>query len=89
MRAAVMAGASLLLLDDGLQNPSFSKDLALAVVDAGYGFGNGRVIPSGPLRERLWRGLSRADAVVLLGGDANLRAWRIWERSAFQCCTPC
>jgi tetraacyldisaccharide 4'-kinase len=71
MRAAVAAGARLLLLDDGLQNPTFCKDLSLAVVDAGYGFGNGRVIPSGPLRENLTRGLSRADAAVLVGTDAN------------------
>jgi tetraacyldisaccharide 4'-kinase len=71
MRAAVAAGANLLLLDDGLQNPTFCKDLSLAVVDGGYGFGNGRVIPSGPLRESLTQGLSRADVVVLLGADAN------------------
>jgi tetraacyldisaccharide 4'-kinase len=66
IRVAVAAGAGLILLDDGLQNPAFHKDLSLVVVDAGYGFGNGRVIPAGPLREGLARGLSRADAVVLL-----------------------
>lgn len=71
MRAAVAAGARVLLLDDGLQNPTFCKDLSLAVVDASYGFGNGRVIPSGPLRESLTRGLSRADAVVVLGAQQD------------------
>ena len=68
-RAALAAGASLLLLDDGLQNPHLAKDLALLVVDGGYGFGNGRVLPAGPLRESLVAGLARADAVVLMGED--------------------
>ncbi len=71
VRAAVAAGAKLVLLDDGFQNPTVAKDFSLVVVDAIYGFGNGRVIPSGPLRERLGDGLSRADALVLLGTDAE------------------
>jgi len=73
VRAAVAGGAGAILLDDGLQNPTVAKTLGLIVVDGGYGFGNGRVIPAGPLRENLRRGLARADAVVLLAaqGDAN------------------
>lgn len=68
-KAAIAAGADLLLLDDGLQNPSLAKTLSLLVIDGAYGFGNGRVLPAGPLREPIALGLARADAVVLMGDD--------------------
>src|SRR6516225_1169664 len=71
VRAAVAAGAGAILLDDGFQNPAVAKTLGLIVVDASYGFGNGRVIPAGPLRENLCRGLARADAVVLVAGEGD------------------
>src|SRR5215469_13662472 len=73
VRAAVAEGAGAILLDDGFQNPSAPKTLGLIVVDAGYGFGNERVIPAGPLRENLRRGLARANAVVLLGANGDAR----------------
>ncbi len=65
--AAAAAGAQWLILDDGHQNPQLHKDLSLVLVDAARGFGNGWVIPAGPLREPVARGMARADAVVMIG----------------------
>lgn len=62
------SGASLVIMDDGFQNPIF-KDFSLLVVDGGYGFGNKKVFPAGPLREDLARGLSHAEAAVIVGED--------------------
>jgi len=74
---AVAGGARLLLMDDGLQNPSLVQDLRLIAIDGGYGFGNDRVIPAGPLREDLARGLARIQGAVLIGEDRFGLAERI------------
>ncbi|HVI32395.1 tetraacyldisaccharide 4'-kinase [Phenylobacterium sp.] len=69
--AAAAAGAQAVVMDDGHQNPSVRKALSLVVVDGEtrgeeWPFGDGRVFPAGPMREPLARGLSRADAAVIL-----------------------
>jgi tetraacyldisaccharide 4'-kinase len=75
-RAAMLAGAEAILLDDGFQNPALHKDLSIVVVDALRGFGNGRVIPAGPLREPLATGMARADLVLSIGPDAAQARFR-------------
>lgn len=65
--AAVAAGADAIVMDDGLQNPSVQKDLALAVVDGRRGIGNGRIFPAGPLRAPLAAQFDHVDAVLVVG----------------------
>lgn len=60
-------GASVVLLDDGFQNPSLHKDASLLVIDAARGIGNGAVFPAGPLRAPLKPQIARTDALIVVG----------------------
>lgn len=65
--AAVAGGAGIVVMDDGLQNPTLVKDLRIAVVDGPRGIGNGAVFPAGPLRAPLDTQLEHADAILVVG----------------------
>jgi tetraacyldisaccharide 4'-kinase len=71
-KLAQSLGYDLIIMDDGFQNPQLKKDLSLVVVDGGFGFGNGMVFPSGPLRETLQSGLSRANAAIVINRTDNI-----------------
>lgn len=71
------AYGNVIVMDDGLQNPSLQKDFSIAVIDSGQGIGNGRVIPAGPLRAPLDQQLLHVDVCLLIGegqsGGAGFR----------------
>jgi tetraacyldisaccharide 4'-kinase len=64
-------GHDLVIMDDGLQNPSLAKSLSFVAIDGYSGFGNGRILPAGPLREPLKTGFDKADAFIIIGHDAR------------------
>ncbi|MGH6717001.1 MAG: tetraacyldisaccharide 4'-kinase [Bradyrhizobium sp.] len=66
--------ASVILMDDGFQNPAVNKDVALIVIDSERGVGNGRVFPAGPLRAPLGPQLARTDALIVVGAGAAAEA---------------
>lgn len=74
-KAAATMGYDLVIMDDGFQNPSLFKDICLLVIDGEMGFGNGKLLPSGPLRETISDAFKRTHAVIMIGSDLHkLRA---------------
>jgi tetraacyldisaccharide 4'-kinase len=76
--AAARAGAQVIVMDDGHQNPTLKKTLSILVVDGEtrdgeWPFGDGAVFPAGPMREPFRAGMARADAVVILASPGLAR----------------
>jgi len=72
--AARRGGASVIVMDDGFQNPALVKDLAILLIDGRRGIGNGRIIPAGPLRAPLDFQIARAQALVVVGPHSGAAA---------------
>ena len=64
-------GCNCIIMDDGFQNPTIHKDYSIVVINASQEFGNKRVMPSGPLRESVKRGLSRTNLVIIIGNTSE------------------
>jgi len=72
--AARRGGASVVVMDDGFQNPALSKELSILLIDGRRGIGNGRAIPAGPLRAPLRTQIARAHALVVVGEPDGAKA---------------
>ena len=71
IKLAANNGGNCIIMDDGFQNPTIQKDYSIIVINSSQEFGNKRVIPSGPLRESIKRGLSRTNLIIVIGKVTN------------------
>ncbi len=71
IQLAEKSDADILIADDGLQNYSFLKDIKILVVDGGDGFGNGALLPAGPLREKIPSLMPEIDMIIMIGEDKH------------------
>ena len=65
--------SNLIIMDDGLQSVDIKKDLKILVIDGEFGFGNKKLLPSGPLREPIKSCIERADIIVVIDPIKNLK----------------
>jgi tetraacyldisaccharide 4'-kinase len=70
-RLAIAQGATAIVMDDGLQNPTLTKTCAILVIDGSYGFGNFLLLPAGPLREPVAAAAARCQAALIIGEDTK------------------
>ena len=68
-----------IIMDDGLQNKSLKQDLRFLVFDGPTGIGNGRLLPSGPLREPFKDGINDVNAIIIIGEDKNKLKEKIYN----------
>ncbi len=80
---AIAAGGShdVIIMDDGMQNPTLQRTLTIGVFDGGSGIGNGWVIPAGPLRTPFASGLAQLDIAVINGTDETGLAPRLGRKA--------
>lgn len=74
----------VIVMDDGLQNPSLVKTFTFAVVDGAAGIGNGLCFPAGPLRAPLDAQLEKIDAVLVIGEGAGVAEAAGWGKPVFR-----
>lgn len=63
----------IILVDDGMQNPGFKKDYKILMVDGTRGFGNGYIIPAGPLRQSVASSINQADIVLSINPSLSVK----------------
>lgn len=73
----------IIIFDDGMQNPSFHKDLIILTVNASRGFGNRRIIPAGPLRQSLKTAIAAADISIFIGETIYLEEKELFDKKPF------
>ncbi|MGH1351991.1 MAG: tetraacyldisaccharide 4'-kinase [Methyloligellaceae bacterium] len=74
LSASETLSPTVIIMDDGFQNPRLKKDLNIIVVDGERGIGNGKIFPAGPLRENIGSQIKRADIIITIGGNKNFEA---------------